>query len=158
MKPLIAILSFAVLLSVGRGSEPPRAVDVLPIKVGDSIETVRSALKTDQPLQDEQNAAIKGSRSLRLKTRGIWVFFDPKGFVYTIRLESPFTGKVGGLRIGDSKTDLVAKLGPPAKIRKSDLKTPHQPPDPYIYYLDDTTTARFDFDRDEIVVTMFLIR
>lgn len=39
--------------------------------------------------------------------------FCKEGIVYSVRLQHPFAGSVNGLRIGDSKSTVVGKLGKP---------------------------------------------
>jgi hypothetical protein len=84
-----------------------------------------------------------------LKTRGVWVFFT-KGKVTSIRLDMPFAGNIGGIKLGDSSSKIQRVLGAPIKqIAWANLTN-------YMYYLDDVTTARFAVNRDDELETIFL--
>jgi hypothetical protein len=132
-------------------------IEGLPIKIGDSVETVQKALGTDLEPEKEENIATSAIRpntktKLRLKTKGIWVFFN-KGKVYTIRLEKPFSGNIGGVKPGDPSSKIEKTFGPPVKRGTSFGKFPT-----YTYYFDDITTTRFDVNQDDEIETIFLIK
>jgi hypothetical protein len=124
------------------------------IRIGDDVEAVQKALNTSmQP--DEMESSIPATpfapkkTELRLKTRGIWIFFS-KGKVTTIRLDPPFSGNIGGIKLGDSAGKIEKVLGAPIKRSAWGLLTG------YTYYLDDVTTARLMVNRDDELETVFL--
>lgn len=107
--------------------------------------------------EESKSAAQSNTKALRLKTRGIWVFFDQEGRTYDIRLDTPFAGDVAGVQIGQSRSLLVEKLGNPAKILKGMAIDSNQA-DPYLYHIDDLTTVRFDFDQDDAIATIYILK
>ena len=155
MKQFLMIV-FALLMAGTVGAQDKK-IDGLPIKLGDSIEKVKAALGTAIEPEESKSAVQRNSKALRLKTRGIWVFFDQDGRAYNIRLDAPFAGNVAGVQIGQSRALLVEKLGKPAKVIKSVMIGLGQS-EPYLYYIDDLTTVRFDFDRDGEIETIFILK
>jgi len=147
-----AALAFSALVA----AQQPQGtvIEGLPIGLGDSIEKVRAALGTDQQPIDSKSAVRKNTKQLRLTAMGIWVFFDQDGKVYNIRLDAPFAGSIGGVRIGDSWSTLVERLGKPARVLEIPGKSGQQP---YLYHLDDRTSVRFDFNLDGEVETVFIV-
>lgn len=134
----------------------------LGIKLGDDVPTVQAALNTKMDVEPEsRNPALpsfvtdpnKGKSELHLRTRGVWVFFNPAGRTETIRLDAPYTGSVLGIKIGDSLEKITSTLGKPVK------KPPLAPlgQQGLIYVLDDAAYVRFDVS-DDGVQTIFVIR
>jgi hypothetical protein len=124
------------------------------IRFGDTVEAVQQALHTSlEPEKDDQigppNLNANSKTHLRLKTRGIWVFFS-NGKVYNVRLEAPFVGSVGGVKIGDLSDKVEKTFGPPVKRTNWGGLTGYQ------YYFDDVTTVRFMINRDGELETIFL--
>jgi hypothetical protein len=152
-------LAIAVIaaLAVGGAFAQTNKIEGLPIKLGDSIEAVKAALGTTLEPEESQSAVRRNTKSLRLKTRGIWVFFDQNGRSYNIRLDSPFPGTIAGVKIGDSRARLEERLGKPHKVLKQ-LAPTLVKPEPYLYYIDDVTTVRFDFDPDGEIETAFILK
>ena len=156
-KFLIIVL---VILTTNTASAQSNKISGLPIRLGDSIEKVKAEIGTDIEPEEVQETTSRFATStqkekkqqLRLKTKGIWVFFDKSGRVYTIRLEAPFAGNVDGVEIGKSRAFLVEKMGKPVKI----LKQPFAFNEPYIYYTDDITTVRFAFDNDDVIDVIYI--
>ena len=153
MKKLLLGLLFALALPVYAHS-----ISDLPVDIGDSIEKVKSALKTTQDVEDSKSAINKGATALRLRTKGIWVFFDASGSAYTIRVDAPFVGKVKNIGIGSTQRSVLESLGKPAKTIKSNINIGPlaNAVDPHIYYPDDKTTMQIKFDSDGLVETIFL--
>lgn len=156
MKQIIAVAIFLGLYSGFAISQSAQVVG-LPIKLGDPIETVKTALQTSLEPEESTSASQTNQKALRLKTKGIWVFFDKASRTSTIRLDAPFSGNVGGIKISDSLALLEKTLGKPAKIMKIGFAIPGRY-DPYLYYIDDVTTVRFDFDRDGLIETIFVLK
>jgi hypothetical protein len=132
----------------------------LPVNIGDSIEKVKAALNTNQELEDTKSAVNKGSTALRLRTKGIWIFFDSSGTVYTMRVDAPFIGKIKDIGIGSTHRRVLESLGKPAKTIKSNFNIGilAETVDPHIYYPDDRTTMQIKFDKDGLVETIFLTK
>lgn len=124
----------------------------LPIKLGDSVEDVKRALGTalDPEQMDQSIPNLPKKKQLRLKTKGIWVFFE-KDRVTTYRVDAPFKGSVGGVHIGDDVVTLTKMLGNPVKTGTFGTKTT------YTYYFDDVTTTDFVLIND-VVETVFFIK
>jgi hypothetical protein len=146
---ILAMLCFGITLA----SAQPQ-IEGLPIKFGDTYEKVREVYQTDLRPESTQSA-VRGATALRLKTKGVWFFFNREGKIYTIRLDAPFAGHIGGVKIGDSATTMMGTLGKPAKIPST---LSNFSPRSYIYYLDDVTTVSFRTNSDEEIETIFLIK
>lgn len=134
----------------------------LGFKLGDDVPTVQAALNTKMEVEPEtRNPALpsfvtdpnKGKTDLHLRTRGVWVFFNPAGRVETIRLDAPYSGSVLGIKIGDSLDKLTSALGKPVKKPPFALAGQQA----LIYVLDDAAYVRFDVN-DDGVQTIFIIR
>lgn len=156
MKRIAAAAVFLGLFSGLAISQTAQIVG-LPVKLGDPVETVKSALQTSLDPDESSSATYTNSKALRLKTKGIWVFFDRENRVRSIRLDAPFSGNVGGIKIGESLALLEKTLGKPAKVMKTEFAIRGRN-DPYIYYIDDVTTVRFDFDRDGLIETISVLK
>ena len=157
MKKILLTTVLFMGLYTGSALSQPVSVVGLPIKFDDSIEVVKTTLRTTMEPEEATSAGQRNTKQLRLKTKGIWVFFDKTGHVMNIRLDAPFAGNIGGVRIGDSIVLLEKTLGKPAKLLKMGIQLPDRN-DPYLYYIGDITTARFDFDRDGQIETIFLFK
>jgi hypothetical protein len=156
-KYLLAGLIYAVAVTTCYGQAKTFKIEGVPVAIGDSIESVRSALNTTAEAQPMQSAISKNNKELRLRTRGLWVFFDDKGAAYNVRLDAPFAGSFGGVKIGDSYAQMVKLLGEPVKTLKMGISIPGQM-DPVLYYPNDNSTLRFNFDRDGQVETVMLLK
>ena len=131
-------------------------VDQLPIKLGDTYDNVKEAYQTTLEPETLERSAIPGSTSLRLKTKGVWFFFDRSGKIYTIRLDAPFAGKVAGIKIGDTTARMMKVLGKPAK---TPVPITNMMPRSFIYYPDDTTTVQFQTaPNTEDIETIFIVK
>jgi hypothetical protein len=148
------MIAVAVLATGAFGAQG-KGIEGLPIKVGDSMEQVRAALGTAMKPESSKSNPDSGTKELRLKTKGIWVFFDREGRTYSIRLDPPFAGNVDGVKIGHPRALLVEKLGQPVKVLKGPAMMDSKP---YLYYIDDLTTVRFDFDQDDKISTIFILK
>jgi hypothetical protein len=87
---------------------PGPRIDKLSVALGDSFDHVRAAYPT---------AGDSGSGELNMPLDGIRLFFTKEDKVLQeIMLEAPFTGSINGVRLGDSASDVVARLGQPYAI------------------------------------------
>lgn len=148
------MIAVAVLATGAFGAQG-KGIEGLPIKVGDSVEKVRAALDTSLKPESPRSNPESEAKELRLKSKGIWVFFDREGRTETIRLDPPFAGNFAGLKIGHSRALVVEKLGEPGKVLKGPEMLGSKP---YLYYIDDLTTLRFDFDRDDKISTIYIFK
>jgi len=128
-------------------------IEGLPIQVGDTYDEVKAAYQTDLK---PQPMSTPGSTGLRLKTKGVWFFFGEEGAIYTIRLDAPFAGNIGGVKIGDSFDVMTSKLGDPVKIENGPVVGGKPIFTKYIYYPDDVTTARIQLGSDKRIEMIFL--
>jgi hypothetical protein len=86
-----------------------------PIRRGDSADTVMSRLGLDkEPEVYQPSSSSPPGYQHRAESLGIWVFYDASKIVRTIRLDSPFAGKVGGVAIGTPRNQVRAVLGKPS--------------------------------------------
>jgi len=126
------------------------SVSALDIHMGDSVNTVKSVLKTGvDPMPVSRPSTLPanvpdmnaGKTSLHLVDKGIWVFFDQNGRVYTVRVDAPYAGEIKGIRVGDDAGTLRARLGEPLPSMG-----PVAPPgfQSHRYVLDETRYVRFD--------------
>lgn len=149
---------FATLLCILGGAAPyvaPAAVaQETSIRIGDAVGAVQAALHT--AIEPVSQTGKGPARTLRLPSRGLWVFFNASDQSYTVRFDAPFSGTVSGVRLGASRDDLVAKLGQPNKVIAT-LALPGIRTQPYLYNLASGTTIRFDFDGSDIVRTIFVV-
>lgn len=142
----------ALLLSLSALVHAQQAkTEGLPIKLGDSPAQMQSAFQTQIEAEPYESALAKGGYVLRLRTRGVWTFFNKEGKAYTIRLDAPFKGSVAGVKVGDTVLTLKKLLGEP-------VKKPWKwgTSESYLYYPDDTYTARFDVNDAGEVETIFI--
>ena len=150
-------MSLAGCAHIHKG-EVLQKISGLPIQPGDTIENVKAALDTDIEPEAYDDSALQGkNKQLRLKTKGIWVFFDQSGRAYTIRLDEPFAGNVAGVEIGKSRAFLVEKLGKPTKIIER-MPTLNNRSKPYSYHIGDNTKARFNFGDDDEIINIFITK
>jgi hypothetical protein len=145
------------LLSISGNAQltPANGID---FKLGDDVQTVKNALKTDidpEPLENSiPNASFNfnaGKSSLFLRTKGIHVNFNRKNVVESIMFEAPFAGAVAGVRLGDSDKKVTGMKGKP-------IKTPYQfgASQVYLYALDDSAYIRFDISEAEGVKSIWI--
>ena len=77
-----------------------------------------------QPVQMSRNSGINdklpesvkrriNKSYFRFKEYGIWVFFNSNDKFNSLRFEAPFTGTIGGVRIGETLSNLGQKKGRP---------------------------------------------
>lgn len=150
------ILSGALFLGLAAAASAAGvSFEGVPIKIGDTVEQVQKALGTDMAPEVVDNAVSsplsRKKTQIRLKSKGIWVFFD-KGAVYTIRLDPPFSGNIGGVKLHEPAEKITRTFGPPVKTDTFGIN------ETYTYYFDDITTTRFVIDRDGELETIFLVK
>jgi hypothetical protein len=125
----------------------------LQVAPGDKVDKVKEVYQIQRDPEPTNSATMQGATSLRLKGKGIWFFFTAESQIYTIRLDAPFTGRIKGIRVGDSLSKLQDALGTPVRVVKS---LDPQAPRGYVYYLDDATTANFQVNAEDKVETVLV--
>ncbi len=134
--PTSAVTSAGPLPAPAPAAIPAPPLTAVPFKLGDSSYVVVAALGMIPPNS-------KGRLTmLHHEGKGVWAFFDAQGVVGEIRVDPPFAGAIGGVRLGDTLEKVVATL-----------REPVQPPTTtvagnkaYLYLLDDKSKLRCDID------------
>ena len=148
--PVASSLALVLLVSPVLAQD---GVAGVPFSLNSSVAEVKRALglsNAPQPMPDHPPLSV-GDSFLRERNAGIWAFFHQDGRVYLIRLDPPFAGSVGGIRLGEPRSALLEKLGAP----KRKVKSPDQPLEAYLYDMPGFG-ARFDFDRAENINRMMV--
>jgi hypothetical protein len=122
----------------------------LRISIGDTLAKVKEVLSTSLEPRPYKSDTSQNTTMLHLTTKGVWVFFDRAGNVSMIRLDAPFAGEIGGVRIKDRREALLRERGEPLKLW--DVGSDQA----YLYALDEHTSVRYDVDKIGAVETIFL--
>jgi hypothetical protein len=161
MRMLKCVVVSLLLIFAGCGVAVAEGVNIegLPVWLGDTVDKVKEVYQTKLDPEPSESPIQRGSTALRLKTKGVWFFFNRDGKIYTIRIEAPFHGTINGVKIGDTASKMLKVLGQPAKVPKPIAGlTNVMLPRTYIYYLDDVTTANFQVNSDDEIETVFLLK
>jgi hypothetical protein len=161
MRMLKCVVVSLLLIFAGYGVAVADGVNIegLPVWLGDTVDKVKEVYQTKLDPEPSESPIQRGSTALRLKTKGVWFFFNRDGKIYTIRIEAPFHGTINGVKIGDTASKMLKVLGQPAKVPKPIAGlTNVMLPRTYIYYLDDVTTANFQVNSDDEIETVFLLK
>ena len=154
----LLVIVFCALLC-GTASAQQAKVEGLNFKLGDNVDTVKTALQTTsdpEPLRYDTsipNHPNKGKTLINLQTRGIQVVFSKNGILENIRLSTPYEGTVAGIKIGDPETKVRSVRGKP-------LRTPWNFGEnmAFLYALDDTARVRFDINDTDGVQTIWILK
>lgn len=85
-----------------------------PINIGDSVAKVKEYFQTaEEPKQAERAGAPE--YTYHFPAYGIYIFFDAAKRVKTLRFESPFSGTIDGIAVGDSKEKVLNLKGEPSR-------------------------------------------
>ncbi len=122
----------------------------LGISIGDTLAKVKELLSTSLEPQPYKSDSTQAATTLELADKGMSFFFDHTGKVSTIRLNAPFAGAIGGVRIKDPREVLIQSRGEPLKQWKFGEDQAH------LYALDGRTRVRYDV-RNGTVETIFLL-
>jgi hypothetical protein len=87
----------------------------LGVALGDPIEQVKQTCETRAEPQPFNSPSTKNGWTIRLTTKGIWLFSDQARRIINIRLDPPFSGEVGGIRLKDSLDKLKQAHGEPMR-------------------------------------------
>ncbi|WP_024570421.1 hypothetical protein [Cupriavidus metallidurans] len=108
-KRIVTAIFVTFLISQAAIAAAP-VVSELPVKLGDSVDDVKHAFNTTLDPEIIESAVPSPSQTrkkqLRLKTKGVWIFFE-KERVVTYRVDAPFKGNIGGVKLGDDVTKLT---------------------------------------------------
>jgi len=127
-------------------------IEGLPIKIGDTVDDLQKVFGAKLEPQPVKSTSPIQRTAIRLKTKGIWAFFE-KGKIVTLRVDPPFSGAILGVKLGDPLSRLQKTLGP--AVKQGTFGTL----DTYMYYFDDLTTTRFDVNREDgEIKTIYFIR
>lgn len=85
-------------------------LDQLPFPISGTTE--QEAVKKLNTTPKSEDIAGRLIIVLDNPERGITAFCE-KGKVYSVRLQNPFDGSIHGIKIGDSKSMVIGKLGKP---------------------------------------------
>src|SRR5450830_1619077 len=94
-----------------------------PVFVGNSTDMFSWIGGISQDLKNNCQSSLNrhpggsvepGTSYIRLQAEGIWCFFDSTTQLYEIRMDTPFSGSVSGIHIGDP-SDRLRLLGAPYK-------------------------------------------
>lgn len=86
----------------------------LEINKGDTVNAVKQKLG----LVEEPERLPEVDKLIfhyHLAELGFWVFFNESGVAYSIRFDNPFPYHVNGIRIGDTKDQVLDALGEPQR-------------------------------------------
>jgi hypothetical protein len=143
LKSLVISLFF-IFVSFSPSAAEGVNVEGLPVWIGDTLDKVKEVYQTKLEPEPNDNTTQRGTTSLRLKTKGVWFFFNREGKIYTIRIEAPFHGKINGVKVGDTAATIRKILGQPAKVPRPIVSLPNSVlPRSYLFCFDDLTTANF---------------
>lgn len=152
-KPNLQSKKFVVVIStlfaLTAWAQQPKLVD-LPFTLGDSINTVRSATNGDVEAMTKSGGEVVPF--IHLKDRGIWIFFSQQKTVESIRLNSPYSGYVAGVKVGETEQALQTIMGNPVKTPWVFGKSKA-----YLYELSPEANARYDVSTDGKVENIFVM-
>ena len=151
----IAVLGPFLVGAADRDDKPVALVERsqiqdLGISIGDTLAKVKERFSTSLEPQPYQSDSTQTATLLELADRGLSLFFDHAGKVSTIRLNAPFAGAIGGVRIKDPREALIQARGEPLRQWKLGAHQAH------LYALDGRTRVRYDV-RNGTVETIFLL-
>jgi hypothetical protein len=135
------VIIFALIFHIGSAQAQPPKAEGVPIKIGDTLETVQKAYETTRGPEPYMVGTKNAGTQLHLASNGVLVVFDEQGKVKTIRLEAPFSGNIGGVKIGSSQSQIEKLLGPPDKRSYPPLVATES----HDYYFEDIATTRLAF-------------
>jgi hypothetical protein len=123
------------------------ALGSLPFHIDESLSEVRRTVASLPNL----SAADFNNNEARFPQQGIWLFFDPNQQIREIRLDTPFSGAIQGIHIGDPISKLLSTMGNPdvpVFAFAGDLA--------HVYYRADVA-YRFDVGKDAQVERVFIL-
>jgi hypothetical protein len=119
---LALIASVSSTLGIASGENDP--LKNCPLKKGDPLSKVKEFYRVSYDPQ-ESGPRVPGSfyYAYDFPKYGVSVFFDNLLQVLTLRFDRPFSGKIDGISIGDTKEQVVKLKGEPLrKFQSPDFK------------------------------------
>jgi hypothetical protein len=114
------------------------------IRRGDSLESVQNTLGlsiSPEPLEEEDGPGY----FYHLTDLGFWVFFNEDYKVYSIRFDTPYQYAIQGVKIGDTKEQVMRTKGKPDRYFPfSDAQSQWIYDKPYFMRID------FDLDNNRV--------
>ncbi len=105
-----------ILLASGTGTATAQTARLLqgcPFSNGDPVSKVQGFYGiTFEPTKDTTPST---EYRYHFPEYGVWVFFNANRLVTTLRFERPFSGKIAGIGIGDSKEEVRRMRGEPLR-------------------------------------------
>jgi hypothetical protein len=86
-----------------------------PLKKGDPLSRVKEFYRVSNDPEKHPPAPGKTQYVYHFVECGVWVFFDNALLVQTLRFDRPFSGKIEGVSVGNTKEELVKLKGEPLK-------------------------------------------
>ncbi|WP_395678705.1 hypothetical protein [Inquilinus sp.] len=130
------------------------SIDGVPVAPGDSVAQAQQAFRTSE-LPRPYTSAGNQKRFALYPADGFSLFLTPAGEIDTIRLDKPFAGSIGGVRIGDSLRTLKRLMG---ETKTKPFSGNPQGSLAYLYTLPNGVTARFDATEERGVEVVFLFK
>jgi len=133
------------------------AQQACPLHQGDSVDAVKRYFNVDSPPQPMKTVTPGGSAyQYHFADRVVWVFFDENQRLTVLRFERPYSGKIGGIAVGDSREQVRRALGEPHRT----IEGP-KGPDPsrrttgWVYKPGAPDFVRYDIVADDVVKAIF---
>jgi hypothetical protein len=91
-------------------------VKTCPFSKGDSVTKVKEfyGIASD-PQKTGQTLPGTAFYQYYFPQYGVWVFLDDHLLILSLRFDRPFSGKIGGIAVGDRKEDVRLAKGEPAR-------------------------------------------
>ncbi len=96
-------------------------------KQGDHYSKVKGFYGLDNEPRSKSTSSSGNKYFYHLDEYGVWFFFDNDRNLTLIRFDSPFSGKIKGVSVGDAKSHVRSLKGTPSKTFKGmpDLESKH---------------------------------
>jgi len=109
MRTLLIVLGFSA--SAALAQQP------CLLKEGDSLEAAKRQFGIDANPTRQASVTPGGTTyQYSLPDLGVWIFFDSRLRVSSLRFNKPYAGKVAGVAIGDDKDHVRRLLGEPQSV------------------------------------------
>jgi transposase-like protein len=137
-------------------ARPPLDDETLRAWPGDDLATIRVAYPGSPSPTPFHSSDAANQQLLSLQDHGLRFFLTSGGTINTVRLDRPFAGSVGGVRLGDRLDEARRNLGSPGR----DLGGRPQAAlgSSVLFETGARYRIRLDLDADQRVRTIFLLR
>jgi hypothetical protein len=151
--------SAAVLPAMSQTQQAPSfvkpaepAIEGLPVTLGDTLAKVQATYNTTLEAEPYKSSVNSNGTALRLKSKGVWLFFNSDGRIVTIRLDAPFAQGIGGIKIGSTVEQMKQVRGEP--VKQFEMAGDQA----YLYPLNDVVSVRYNVNANQRVETIFLVK